>query len=78
MKKIETSGGDGEPLAASVPSVIASPDLSGRSNLGGTLNGGDCHAEFTPSTSLRTGLSESEILRLDKSGLRMTKAKGSQ
>ncbi len=33
----------------------------------------DCHAEFTPSTSLRTCLRRSEILRLR---LRMTKGKG--
>jgi hypothetical protein len=32
--------------------------------------------EFTPSTSLRTGLSGREILRPDESGRRMTRDKG--
>jgi len=56
-----------EAIPVSPPLVLARHDSAEAISVGGNR---DCRAEFTPSTLLKTGLSESEILRLR---LRMTK-----
>ena len=74
--------------APTKPKVLGH-DLEGSHYNRMEFGGSDCHAELTPSTSLRTGLSRGEILRLRRSFpftlfrasahlLRMTKTDGSQ